>query len=144
MAISGTDNSKVDDSGVFIVPARSNDMNEIAEDTCLTCLGAGEVSSERGVARCDDCDGSGKIGSVFRRNEQRIRQVEAHLSRLSGQAALDSQWLILELRRCRGALVKIMTAAQDTEQESDAFSQVRFFANEALGMYPTVDSPDEK
>lgn len=123
--------------------AKRKDMNEIAEDTCLTCLGAGEVSSERGVARCDDCDGTGKIGSIFRRNEQRIRQIESHLSRLSGEAALDSQWLILELRRCRAALVNVMTAAQDAEQEDDVFAQVRFFANEALGMYPTVDSSDD-
>lgn len=114
-------------------------MTELAEDTCLTCLGTGEVSSERGLSRCEDCDGTGKIGSVFVRNEQRMRQIEQRLGKLSGEAALDSQWLIGELRRSRSALVKVLTAAQDAESEDELLRQIRFFANDALGMYPPAD-----
>jgi hypothetical protein len=76
---------------------------------------------------------------VFVRNEQRMRQIEQRTGKLSGEAAQDSQWLVGELRRCRSALVKVLTAAQDTEEESDTLQQVRFFANDALGMYPPAD-----
>jgi hypothetical protein len=110
-------------------------MNEIQQGTCLSCLGSGEVSSERGLARCPDCDGTGEIGSVFRRNEQRMRQIEARMARLEGEARLDAMWLISELRRCREALLKVMTAAQDGDDGNDLLRRVQFEANQALGMY---------
>lgn len=110
-------------------------MNEIEEGTCLSCLGTGEVSSERGLARCEDCDGSGKIGSVFIRNEQRVREIERRCQKLSGEAKDDAQWLVLELRQTRGALVKIMTAAQDGPEDNELLQRILFEAIDALGMY---------
>ncbi len=111
-------------------------MSEIEEGTCLTCLGTGEVSSEQGLARCGDCDGSGKIGTVFVRNEQRMREIERRTQKLSGEAAQDTQWLVGELRRTRAALVKAMTAAQDGSADDELLKRIVFEANEALGMYP--------
>lgn len=111
-------------------------MSQFEEGTCLTCLGTGETSSERGLATCPDCDGSGRIGSIFMRNEQRMRQIEGHVKRLSGEAQLDTQWLVAQLRRTRDALVKVMTAAQDGPSEDELLKRIRFEANEALGMYP--------
>jgi len=114
-------------------------MSDFEEGTCLTCLGTGETSSERGLATCVDCDGGGKIGSVFLRNEQRMRQIEVHVKRLSGEAQLDTQWLVAQLRKTRDALVKVMTAAQDGAPEDDLLKRIRFEANEALGMYTRKD-----
>lgn len=117
-------------------------MSEIEEGTCLSCLGSGEVSSEHGLARCPDCDGSGKIGSVFVRNEQRVREIERRCQKLTGEAKQDAEWLVSELRRTRAALVKVMTAAQDGPQDNELLKRILFEAIEALGMYPrtTQDS----
>lgn len=108
--------------------------------TCLSCLGSGEISSERGPTGCPDCDGTGKIGSIFRTNEQRLRQIEATVSRTSGEAAVDINWLVVELRRSRDALLKILTAAQDGDESDSLLAQIRFEANEALGVYETNES----
>src|SRR5690606_40256510 len=94
-------------------------MKKIEEGTCLTCLGTGEVSSERGLSRCADCDGSGRIGTVFIRNEQRMREIERRSQKLTGEAQQDTQWLVGELRRTRAALVKTMTAAQDGPEDDE-------------------------
>lgn len=111
-------------------------MSEIEEGTCLSCLGTGEVSSERGLAPCADCDGSGKMGSLFLRNEQRLREIERRSQKLSGEAQQDTEWLVGELRRTRGALVKALTAAQDGPPDNELLKRILFEANEALGMYP--------
>src|SRR5690606_10590851 len=103
-------------------------MKKIEEGTCLTCLGTGEVSSERGLARCDDCDGSGKIGTTFDRNEQRMRQIEAKVSRLGGETEQDVRWLIGELRRARSSLLSIMSLAQEGGLDEESLKRVRFFA----------------
>ncbi len=108
--------------------------------TCLSCLGSGVISSERGPSRCPDCDGTGKIGSVFRRNEQRLRKIEEAVLRATGEAALDSKWLVDELRRSRDALLKVLTAAQDGDASDALLAQIRFEANEVLGVYEKEDS----
>lgn len=110
-------------------------MKDLPQGTCLTCLGSGEVSSERGPARCVDCDGTGKLGSIFRRNEARLRQIENSLDGREGETALDLRWLAGELRRSRDALLKVMTAAQDGNAEDELLANIRFEANEALGVY---------
>ena len=117
-------------------------MNTIEEGTCLSCLGTGETSSERGLARCPDCAGSGKIGSIFVRNEQRMPQIEERAHRLTGEAQLDTQWLVGELRRSRSALVKILTAAQDGPDDDELLKRILFEANEAVGMYLRTDADD--
>ena len=111
-------------------------MNELKSDTCLTCLGAGEVSSERGVTRCPDCDGTGKIGDVYLTNEHRIREIEQKTDHLTGELEQDMSFLITQLRSCRAALIKIMSAAQDgTDGSHDLFRRIQFEANEALHVY---------
>jgi hypothetical protein len=119
-------------------------MTELSRETCLSCLGSGEVSSERGLARCPDCDGEGKIRALHSRNEQRIRKIEARTQRLSGEAAEDTQWLIGELRRLRVALFDAMAVAQEMANKdgSDAealLHRIQFEANEVLGIYSPSD-----
>ncbi len=106
----------------------------ITQETCLTCLGSGEVSSERGLAGCPDCDGTGKVGDVYRRAEQQVREIEVRASRLTGEAAADVGWLIGELRRSRSALLKVLTAAQEVEGD-ELIKRIRFVANESLQIY---------
>lgn len=118
-------------------------MSELKEGTCLTCLGTGEVSSERGLSRCADCDGSGRIGTVFIRNEQRMREIERRSQKLTGEAQQDTQWLVGELRRTRAALVKTMTAAQDGPEDDELLKRILFEANEALGMYPRATQSED-
>lgn len=115
-------------------------MSGIERDTCLSCLGAGELSSERGLVRCPDCDGAGKIGALHHRNEQRIRKIEERSHRLTGESAEDTRWLISELRRVRVALFEAMTVAQEMAKKdgSDPESllyRIQFEANEVLRVY---------
>lgn len=110
-------------------------MNEITTETCLTCLGGGEVSSERGVSTCPDCDGTGKVGDVYVRTEHHLREVEARVARMSGEAAAEVGWLVVELRRTRQAMLKVLTAAQDAGESNDLIARIRFEANEALKIY---------
>jgi len=107
----------------------------LEEGTCLTCLGSGEVSNERGLSRCPDCDGTGKIGDIFSRNEHRLREIEQKTTRLTGEAGEDTHWLIVELRRSRAALLKVMTAAQDGASDDELLRRIQFEANEVLGVY---------
>lgn len=123
-------------------------MPEIEPDTCLTCLGSGEISNERGLSRCPDCDGQGKLRSLFTRNEQRLRQIEQRNTRLSGEAAQDAQWLVGELRRYRVVLFEAMTAAQELgekegSEEQRLLHRIQFEANEVLGIYPPVNPEPE-
>jgi hypothetical protein len=117
-------------------------MKELEEGTCLTCLGGGEVSSERGLANCPDCDGTGKIGDIFRRTEHRLREVEKKVARQDGEAATDVRWLITELRMCRDSLLKVMTAAQDGSSNDELLRRIQFEANEALGVYAARQRED--
>ena len=117
-------------------------MKELEQGTCLTCLGGGEVSSERGPTKCPDCDGTGKIGDIFSRTEHRLREVEKKVARQDGEAASDVRWLITELRICRDSLLKVMTAAQDGSGNDELLRRIQFEANEALGVYAAHQRED--
>jgi hypothetical protein len=67
--------------------------------------------------------------------EWRLREVErAHLGRAHGYEE-DMRWLILELRRSREALVRILTRCQDATDAEPAAREARHIANEVLGLY---------
>ena len=123
-------------------------MNELERGTCLSCLGSGEVSSERGLARCPDCDGLGKIGSEFKRSEQRLREIEGRAHTLQGESASDVKWLIGDLRRYREVLVRVMTAAQDGasadagDEAVELLRRIQFEVNEVLEIYAPSTSSD--
>ena len=117
-------------------------MEPISQETCLTCLGAGEISSERGIARCPDCDGTGKVGDIYLRTEHQIREIEMRASRLTGEAAQDLAWLVGELRRSRRALMNVLTAAQDAQASDELNARIRFVANEALKIYQVAPQSD--
>jgi hypothetical protein len=108
-------------------------------DRCLTCYGAGEIATESGPMACPDCFGDGAPLGRGAKLEWRLRQIERahHGSGLEGAA--DVVWLVHELRRSREALVGIFTRCQDAE-DGDTFAQeIRYRANEALGLYDSTD-----
>ncbi len=117
-------------------------MNELAQGTCLSCLGGGEVSSERGLSFCADCQGTGKIGSELQRTERRLREIELRTQNLTGEISLDIRWLIGNIRRYRTGLLKVMSAAQDGGSPGNEASAekllkaIQFDANEVLEIYP--------
>jgi hypothetical protein len=67
------------------------------------------------------------------------------------QIARDVHWLVFELRRARLALTKLLALAEESG-DADAASagaspiqQMRFVANQALGLYPIeAESPASK
>lgn len=110
-------------------------MPNTTTDQCLTCHGAGETGTEDGPVVCPDCFGDGKPLGRGAKLEWRLRQIErAHLgSRVEGDA--DVVWLVHELRKSREALVGILTRCQDAEEGDTFAAEVKYRANEALGLY---------
>jgi hypothetical protein len=110
-------------------------MAELPKNACLTCLGSGEVSSERGPAVCPDCDGTGRVGALYRRGELRLRSIERKLERMDGELHADIAWLVDETRRYREHLLRIVAHAQDTPNDDPIIRSIRAEGIDALGLY---------
>ena len=84
---------------------------------------------------CPDCMGEGKPAGRGTRLEWRLRELERVHRDAPGETAADVMWLVHELRGARDALVQILARCDDAD-ESDALArEVKFVANEALGLY---------
>jgi hypothetical protein len=104
-------------------------------DACLTCYGAGETVTENGAEACPDCFGEGHALSRGTKLEWRLREME-RVYRLSGrETESDILWLIHELRGSRDALVRVLARCQDAEDSNLVARDVKYEANEALGLY---------
>jgi hypothetical protein len=55
------------------------------------------------------------------------------------QIAQDVRWLVFELRRSRLALTKLLALAEELGDDPAA-QQLRFIANQALGLYPISEA----
>ena len=106
----------------------------------MTCHGAGEVSRGHGPERCPDCGGLGTIARGPTLTERRLRDLEQRYPSREREADVDINWLIFELRRCHHGLYQILAATQELEEHSPIGKKLRFFANEALALYP-VEHP---
>ncbi len=102
---------------------------------CATCYGTGELVTDQGPVVCPDCFGeTGALGQGARL-EWRLRQIEKQHRGSGSDGESDILWLIHELRGAREALLAILARCQDAD-ESDALARdVRFRANEVLGLY---------
>jgi hypothetical protein len=111
------------------------ERNPMSQERCTTCYGTGELVSEHGPAACPDCFGDGhRLGSGAKL-EWRLRELE-RLHRGGGsEADADVLWLIHELRKSREALLLILSRCQDADAEDALAADVKFRANEALGIY---------
>jgi hypothetical protein len=108
-------------------------MSEAKKAGCTTCYGTGEIVTDQGGFVCPDCLGQGLPPARGGAMEWRLRDIErAHEGSTHGCEA-DVRWLVVELRRSREALVRILTRCQDAEGE--AIRDIQFVANEVLGLY---------
>jgi hypothetical protein len=109
----------------------------MANASCTTCYGSGEVVTEQGASPCPDCFGDGKPPGRGAKIEWQLRALDG---KYQGEAGADVRWLVHELRRSREALVHILTLCQDAPDASDLQKEIQFRANDALGLYPEIDS----
>jgi hypothetical protein len=121
------------------MPATMTDPTA-TKPSCSTCYGTGEIVTDQGSFVCPDCLGQGVPPARGGMMEWRLRDIErAHAGETHGCEG-DMRWLIVELRRSREALVRILTRCQDAE-ETELLREIKFVANEVLGLYPTEAPP---
>jgi hypothetical protein len=104
-------------------------------DGCLTCYGAGEVVTDGGPSPCPDCFGEGKTLSQSTQVEWRLREIERAYRHSGRETEADVLWLAHELRRCREALLRILSRCQDADDSDATAREIKYQANDALGMY---------
>ena len=108
---------------------------EITPGRCATCYGTGEIVTEQGADVCPDCFGDGNPLGRGAKQEWRLRAIEKQRRGSGRDDEADVLWLIEELRRCREALVQILARCQDADEGDALATDVKFRANDALGMY---------
>jgi hypothetical protein len=96
------------------------------------------VPTDDGLVPCPDCGGAGVLPTNNALVEWRVGEIERAHGGGDDQIAQDVRWLAFELRRARLALTKALALADDLG-DGQAAQQLRFIANEALGMYPLAD-----
>jgi hypothetical protein len=106
-----------------------------AAQSCLTCSGSGEIASEQGPEPCPDCFGAGQNLDPSTKIEWRLRRMERSCHEWGRDGESAARWLIHELRTNREALLRILTRCQDAEAVDTLATDVKYFANEALGLY---------
>jgi hypothetical protein len=104
-------------------------------DPCLTCYGAGETVTENGPQVCPDCFGEGASQSHGTKLEWRLRQIERSYRGSGRETEKEVLWLVHELRRSREALLRILARCQDADDTDVLARDVKYQANEALGVY---------
>jgi hypothetical protein len=105
-----------------------------AINRCTTCHGTGEIATEHGPSTCPACFGqvdpaSGAGGAAG--IEWRLREIE----RAASASPADVAWLVGELRRGRAVLLMILARCQDAGSGDALATEIKFLANEALGLY---------
>ena len=110
-------------------------------DDDLDLDGAAGVLDDDARARHLGQDGDVAVERVQRvraLRERRLRELEG---RYSGQVetSRDVHYLAHEVRQAQHALLQVMAAAMDAPATDAWASRVRFFCNQALGLYPLND-----
>jgi len=109
---------------------------------CLTCWGEGEISTENGPDLCPDCQGDGKQPAAHELAERRLRDLEVKLASQEdddGGEPSDLRWLVHELRAARKALMHIFTVCHDNGDDPPVVRDIKFLANDALGLFEKHD-----
>ncbi len=109
-------------------------------ETCLTCYGVGETVTESGAQACPDCFGEGNALSRGTKLEWRLREIERAYRDSGRETENDVLWLVHELRSTREALLRVMARCQDAEDSNAVARDVKYEANEALGLYDPSSS----
>ena len=108
----------------------------MSSEQCTTCQGEGVTASEQGPLPCIDCAGVGQLPSGLVRTEWRLRELERIYANQSGELAQDFRWLVTQLRRSHHALLQILAASQDVDDDNPSATRIRFLANDVLSVYP--------
>jgi hypothetical protein len=112
-------------------------MSKRAEPSgsCLTCYGTGEIVADGAPQVCPDCFGENRSLSNGTKVEWRLRAIERIYRGSGRETEADVLWLVNELRNGREALLRILARCQDAEESDATARDVKFQANEALGLY---------
>ena len=105
-------------------------------DRCATCYGSGELVTDQGALVCPDCFGDGRSAARGGKIEWRLRELDRRYAGGAREADGDVRWLLHEVRSARDALVRILTLCQDAADDDELAREIKFHANEALGVYP--------
>ncbi len=97
------------------------------------------MPTDDGPVACPDCGGAGVLPTNNVLVEWRASAIERAHGGGQDQIGQDVRWLAFELRRARLALTKVLALADDLGEDAPA-QQLRFIANEALGLYPIADA----
>ena len=108
----------------------------MTSEQCTTCQGEGVTASEQGPLTCTDCAGLGQLPSGLVRTEWRLRELERIYEKVSGEQGQDFRWLVAQLRRSHHALLQILAASQDGDDENPTSARIKFLANDVLSVYP--------
>jgi hypothetical protein len=111
---------------------------ESAGNRCSTCYGTGEIVTEQGASVCPDCFGDGNPLGRGAKLEWRLREIERVHSGSGRDDEADVLWMAQELRRCHRALVEILARCQDADEGDALATDVKYRANEALGIYDKI------
>ena len=106
-----------------------------AANPCVTCYGKGETVTEAGPQPCPDCFGAGKQLSQATKLEWRLREIERIYRHSGRETEADVLWLVHEVRRTHEVLLRILALCQDAEDTDAIARDVKYQANEALGLY---------
>jgi hypothetical protein len=105
-------------------------------ETCRTCYGSGESFVDGTPQTCPDCFGEGKALSGSTRVEWRLRAIEsAYRGAVDRQTADDVLWLIMEVRRGRDALTRILARCRDADASDGIARDLMHEANAVLELY---------
>jgi len=115
--------------------------SSVSGQSCGNCYGEGQVATDGGPVTCPDCGGTGALPAPSVIVEWRAGEIERLHGVGADQMAQDVRWLVFELRRARSALTKLL-ALTDELDDDPATSQMRFVANEALGLYSVAAEPE--
>jgi len=110
-------------------------MDQSKHVKCWTCYGDGVVSGHRGPESCPDCAGAGTLASPLVLTERRLRELERSYDERGDAASRDVSWLIAEVRRSQHALVQILAASQDADENDALAKRIKYLANDVLRVY---------
>lgn len=99
------------------------------------------MPTDYGPMDCPDCGGAGVLPPKTVLIEWRAGEIERQHGVAEDQLGQDVRWLVFELRRARAALTKLNALIEDMG-EDEGKQQMRFIANDALGLY-AVSAPPE-
>jgi len=110
-------------------------MQGLSGQKCHSCGGEGTVFRDYGPEPCTSCFGIGELPSASVLCERRLRELEQTYSKPGLEVGQDVRWLIGEVRRAHHALLQILTASQELEND-DMARKILYLANDVLGIYP--------